>query len=79
MSAVRVRSARLRGSNVRTNVCPPDSMSGASIHVTLGRPAASSVIHGVKPRRVGPEMPVPVAEPLPTSVQRPTRASQPST
>src|SRR5882672_2550492 len=79
VSAVMVRSARLRGSNVRTNVWPLDSVSGASIHATLGVPAASTVIHGVKPCLVGPEMPVLEAEPVPTSVQRPTRASQPRT
>src|SRR5438874_6214734 len=54
-------------------------MSGAWIHVTLGTPAASTVIHGVWLRRSDPEMPLPVLEPVPTSVQRPTRASQPST
>ena len=79
VSAVTTRSGRMFASYARTNVWPLDHTSGAWIHVTLGVPAGSTVIHGVWLRRCVPETPVPVPEPVPTSLQRPTRESQPST
>ena len=69
--AVTVRSGCGRESNVRTNVWPLASVPRASIHATVGTAARSSAIEGTKSWACVPEMPVPVAEPVPISTQPP--------